>query len=239
MNVDCNNFGKLLKQILTDLDRCDFIAFDGEFSGLKTIPFASEDEFQCEEEFYQRMKDTCINFSLLQLGLCMFRWQEGQYVPTCYNFYLKNNTANGRKANNLMMSQVDCLEFLSKNKMDWKRLFHHGITSTRLSEKATIERKCREGIEEPPKEYVFLQMQDQLTVQEIMAKIAEFKKSDRKDTIIDFVNKSVFHEVKRKANVQLDKDANLKLKDYEYVLRQNKNQPKGGKPRYKEAQKPI
>jgi|JI6StandDraft_1071083.scaffolds.fasta_scaffold40976_6 hypothetical protein len=81
------------------------------------------------------MKDTCINFCLLQLGLCMFRWRDGKYVPACYNFYIKNNTANGRKANNILMAQVDCLDFLSRNKMDFKRVFHRGITSTRLSEK--------------------------------------------------------------------------------------------------------
>lgn len=46
MNIDQSNFSKSLSQILLDLDNCDFIAFDGEFSGLKTIPFASENEFQ-------------------------------------------------------------------------------------------------------------------------------------------------------------------------------------------------
>jgi len=65
----------------------------------------------------------------------MFRWRDGKYVPACYNFYIKNNTANGRKANNILMAQVDCLDFLSRNKMDFKRVFHRGITSTRLSEK--------------------------------------------------------------------------------------------------------
>lgn len=43
MNVDNTNFFKLLPQILSDLEQCDFVSFDGEFSGLKTIPFASED----------------------------------------------------------------------------------------------------------------------------------------------------------------------------------------------------
>lgn len=81
------------------------------------------------------MKDTCINFSLLQIGLCMFHWKDGKYEPSCYNFYLKHNTGDGRRTNNVMMTQVDCLDFLSRNKMDWNRVFHLGITSSRLSEK--------------------------------------------------------------------------------------------------------
>lgn len=74
---------------------------------------------------------------MLQLGLCMFVWRGGKYVPTCYNFYVKGNTASDR-ANNVMMGQVDCLDFLARNKMDFKRVFHGGITSTQLSQKALV-----------------------------------------------------------------------------------------------------
>lgn len=81
---------------------------------------------------------------------------------------------------------------------------------------------------------MFLQKQDQLIVQQITEKVAEFKKSDQKELIIDFVNKSVFSEVKRRLNLQLEKDP--KLKNFEYILRSMKNQPKGYKLKEAEVQ---
>ena len=81
---------------------------------------------------------------------------------------------------------------------------------------------------------MFLQKQDQLIVQQITEKVAEFKKSDQKELIIDFVNKSVFSEVKRRLNLQLEKDP--KLKNFEYILRSMKNQSKGYKLKEAEVQ---
>lgn len=120
------------------------------------------------------MKDTCINFSLLQLGLCMFEFKDKAYVPKCYNIYLKNNTAT-KGVNNCVISQVDCLDFLARNKMDLGRVFSKGITNTRLADKAFVEKKCKEGIQELPKEYIFLAQQDQIVVDNLISKLTEFK----------------------------------------------------------------
>lgn len=86
---------------------------------------------------------------------------------------------------------------------------------------------------------MFLQKKDQDLVDDILAKIKEFKKSDSKGLVVDFVNRTVYSEVKRLSNIQLDKEAKLNLKEFEYVLRQTANQPKNEKPKYVEVKKPT
>lgn len=176
------------------------------------------------------MKDTCINFSLLQLGLCMFSFKDKAYVPHCYNIYIKNNT--GRPGvNNCALSQIECLDFLARNKMDLGRVFSRGIESVRMREREFVERKCKEGIQEAPKEYVFLAQKDQGVLEEVVGRLTEFRGGKEKEIQVDFVNRTVFNEIKKKFNLQMDKDQKRELKEFEYVVRQNKNKSKVAKPK--------
>jgi hypothetical protein len=47
--------------------------------------------------------------------------------------------------------------------------------------------------------------------------------------MVDFVNKSVYNEIRRKSNAQLDKDPKMKLKEFEYMIRQTRNNSKVNK----------
>ena len=64
---------------------------------------------------------------------------------------------------------------------------------------------------------------DQVLVDIILQKIIDFKKGKEKEITIDFVNKTVLNEIKKKLNIQMDKGSKLDLKDFEYIIRQNKN----------------
>lgn len=73
MDIDLRNFQKEKQTILARIKKSSFISFDFEFTGLTTdFPSCREHEFQDEEEHYQRLKQICINFAVLQFGITCF-----------------------------------------------------------------------------------------------------------------------------------------------------------------------
>lgn len=82
-------------------------------------------------EFYERIKETAYNFRIIQLGLAAFVYDEGKYIPHVYNFYISPTTfAPG--FNNVVVCEVESMEFLARNHLDFNRVFSSGIKSRRL-----------------------------------------------------------------------------------------------------------
>jgi hypothetical protein len=88
MQIDSRNFEYHIDLILQEIETAHFVAFDCEFTGLVTQTDRIEGLYPDHQEFYERIKETALNFNLLQFGITLFHYQEGEYYPRSYNFYV-------------------------------------------------------------------------------------------------------------------------------------------------------
>eukprot|EP00301_Raphidiophrys_heterophryoidea_P005126 c12187_g1_i2.p1 GENE.c12187_g1_i2~~c12187_g1_i2.p1 ORF type:complete len:512 (-),score=111.10 c12187_g1_i2:184-1719(-) len=100
--------------LMDDLQTCDFVAMDGEMTG---ISIESETELLTDspEVRYAKMKAVCQRYSLIQLGLCLFNYdeQKSRLVAKPYNFYLFPNSSR-----DITLSS-SAVTFLRGNNMDF------------------------------------------------------------------------------------------------------------------------
>lgn len=54
------------------IDSCDFIAIDGEFTGLRNGPDVTA--YDTPSLYYTKLRDGSLNFLLIQVGLCTFKF---------------------------------------------------------------------------------------------------------------------------------------------------------------------
>lgn len=83
--IDIKNFENLLPQIVQQLQACDFIAIDFEFSALSIDLLDELTKYDSIEEQYQKTKYLCKNNHILQMGLSLFTWDGKNmvYKGTC------------------------------------------------------------------------------------------------------------------------------------------------------------
>eukprot|EP00057_Strongylocentrotus_purpuratus_P021327 XP_011675801.1 PREDICTED: poly(A)-specific ribonuclease PARN-like [Strongylocentrotus purpuratus] len=90
MEVTIDNFNEALKLMSSALDHCSFVAIDGEFTGLHSG--SSPGVFDTPAERYQHLKENCCDFLLIQLGVCIFKYEKQKkgygYVAYPFNFYV-------------------------------------------------------------------------------------------------------------------------------------------------------
>ena len=70
MELTKDNYYDIETQILKDIEECDFIAFDLEFSGL--IQNKSK-IYDSPEEYFTKLKYNAENFRIIQLGITIFK----------------------------------------------------------------------------------------------------------------------------------------------------------------------
>ena len=105
-----------------------------------------------------------MNFKLLQLGITAFIFDGSNYIPKPYNFYIASST-HTPSYNNVMVCEVESMEFLANNNLNFHRVFTKGIKSSRLYAKDGKEQKHRNH-PGPPISYknMFFLPDDQLLV---------------------------------------------------------------------------
>ena len=70
MELTRDNYYDIEIKILKDIEECDFIAFDLEFSGLIQNKFKIYDS---PEEYFIKLKYNAENFRIIQFGICTFK----------------------------------------------------------------------------------------------------------------------------------------------------------------------
>ena len=78
-----------------------------------------------------------MNFNLLQLGLTLFHYHEGQYYPKSYNFYVSG--AARPAFNKIIVAEWESMAFLARNGMDFSNAFMYGIDYHRLENEEEAE----------------------------------------------------------------------------------------------------
>ena len=130
MQIDSRNFDEHIDLILKDIETAHFVSFDCEFTGLVTQMQHIEGLFPDHREFYERIKETALNFNLLQLGLTLFHYHDGEYYPKAYNFYVSGAARSG--FNKIIVAEWESMAFLARNGMDFSNAFKYGIDYRRL-----------------------------------------------------------------------------------------------------------
>jgi len=68
----CLDFYQLLPEIEQAIADSDFIAIDGEFTGLHNGTMVSI--FDTAAQYYQKLRSNCMDFLMVQFGLCAVKY---------------------------------------------------------------------------------------------------------------------------------------------------------------------
>ncbi|CAF1293647.1 unnamed protein product [Rotaria sordida] len=125
MDVNRDNFYGVLPEILNDINNADYVAIDGEFTGI--LPFNKMNYFDTPAERYKRHYECDRHYLMIQVGLAMVRCinpTENRYALKAYNFYLyPENEIDAFD----FRSKSSSLQFLAANHFDFTQLFLKGI----------------------------------------------------------------------------------------------------------------
>lgn len=68
----CLDFYQLLPEIEKDIEECNFISIDGEFTGLHNGTMVSL--FDTAAQYYEKLRSNCMDFLMVQFGLCAVKY---------------------------------------------------------------------------------------------------------------------------------------------------------------------
>lgn len=129
MDVTKENFNEALKLMRSALDHCSFVAIDGEFTGLHSG--SSPSVFDTPEERYQHLKENCSDFLLIQLGICIFKFERQKkgygYVAYPFNFYVFPRPSLRATPDERFLCQSSSIDFLVSHGFDFNKVFYQGI----------------------------------------------------------------------------------------------------------------
>ncbi|KAK7862589.1 hypothetical protein R5R35_004199 [Gryllus longicercus] len=147
MEVTRLNFGEIIPELENDITSSHFLAIDGEFTGLHTGQ--DFNAFDTPQQYYAKLRSGGMDFLLVQLGLCTFRYNKdtGQFTHKAYNFYVFPRPFSRSAPDPRFLCQSSSLDFLVSQGFDFNKLFKEGIPYLTEAE----EKKLREQLEEKQK----------------------------------------------------------------------------------------
>uniref|UniRef100_A0A8D0L5E2 Poly(A)-specific ribonuclease PARN n=1 Tax=Sphenodon punctatus TaxID=8508 RepID=A0A8D0L5E2_SPHPU len=148
MEIIRNNFKDHLNKVYEAIEEADFLAIDGEFSGISDGPSVSAltNGFDTPEERYQKLKKHSMDFLLFQFGLCTFKYDptEAKYIMKSFNFYIFPKPFNRTSPDVKFVCQSSSIDFLANQGFDFNKVFRNGIPYLNQEE----ERQLREQYDE-------------------------------------------------------------------------------------------
>lgn len=180
MDITRKNFVTLLPEIEAAIAECDFVALDCELSGLRKGKAGHL--FDDHEERYVKLRDGCMDYKLIQLGLsCFKRGEDGCYQCTSYNVYVFPYKVNGLPHSTHLERNVElqasAIQFLRQNGFDFNFLFDQGIGWLNvLEEREVVEAFEKMDAAAEDKPYVIPQDQTEF-VNNVVAQIESFIKN--------------------------------------------------------------
>uniref|UniRef100_A0A8C3SBT9 Poly(A)-specific ribonuclease n=1 Tax=Chelydra serpentina TaxID=8475 RepID=A0A8C3SBT9_CHESE len=148
MEIIRSNFKDNLNKVYEAIEEADFLAIDGEFSGISDGPSVSTltNGFDTPEERYQKLKKHSMDFLLFQFGLCSFKYDhtEAKYIMKSFNFYIFPKPFNRSSPDVKFVCQSSSIDFLANQGFDFNKVFRNGIPYLNQEE----ERQLREQYDE-------------------------------------------------------------------------------------------
>ncbi|XP_053550675.1 poly(A)-specific ribonuclease PARN [Bombina bombina] len=197
MEVTRSNFKENLQKVYLAIEEADFLAIDGEFSGISDGPSVSTltNGFDTPEERYLKLKKHSMDFLLFQFGLCTFKFDitESKYLMKCFNFYIFPKPFNRNSPDKKFVCQSSSIDFLANQGFDFNKVFRNGIPYLNQEE----ERQLRDQYEDKrsqsngastmsyvspnaPKTPVNVPDEQKGFIEKMVEKVEEFLKEERK-----------------------------------------------------------
>ncbi|XP_077299872.1 poly(A)-specific ribonuclease PARN-like [Arctopsyche grandis] len=213
MDVTRHNFFELLPEIEAAIDASDFLSIDGEFTGLSSTNAINT--FDTPAECYQHFKTSSKDFLLIQFGLSTFRWdaKSQSYKHSDFTFFLFPRPQLKSAPDKVFSCQSSSIDFLSKHKFDFNKLFYDGISYVdtieearlrdRIQDKQQVEKETKLTSNDSSilKNSISIPESFQLQVNEICERVKKFLEDDQmEDVVIERLNafqrKIIYQELK-------------------------------------------
>ncbi|KAK7078553.1 hypothetical protein SK128_024198 [Halocaridina rubra] len=139
MEITKRNFKSLLPNILDAIEKCDFIAIDAEFTGLRPTGY-NLCELDTLEERYAKIRHSAQQYGMIQFGISTFRYSPNtkRYTHATFCFYLLAKPG----ANEVI--DTSSLNFLANNGFDFNKLYKDGLPYMTLKEEGEKKLKLKE-----------------------------------------------------------------------------------------------
>ncbi|XP_068607527.1 poly(A)-specific ribonuclease PARN [Brachionichthys hirsutus] len=148
MEVTRKNFKDCLKAVHGALEEADFLAIDGEFSGISDGPNVSAltNGLDTPEERYAKLKKHSMEFLLFQFGLCTFKFDQSKskYIIKPFNFYIFPKPFNRTSPDIKFICQSSSIDFLASQGFDFNKVFCNGIPYLNQEEEAQLREQTEE-----------------------------------------------------------------------------------------------
>ena len=97
MDVTSANFAEAMARLEAVLPGCAFVAFDEEMTGIQlnasTVPAFGD----TPEQRYAKMRRVATEFTLMQVGICVFTAEDDAFVAHPFNFYVCPDANSGAR----------------------------------------------------------------------------------------------------------------------------------------------
>ncbi|XP_052241794.1 poly(A)-specific ribonuclease PARN-like isoform X2 [Dreissena polymorpha] len=201
MDVTKKNFKESLAQIQQAITECNFIAIDGEFTGLNHAGASHCAVFDTPEERYHKLVEGASDFLLIQFGLCTFTFdgETKKYTAKPFNFYIFPRPFSRAAPDIRFTCQSSSLDFLLSQGFDFNKMIGEGISYLRPADEARLKdqvQKKHEVFSSPafitpgntsqggiPKGPVEIPPEMESFVEEICKKVEKFLESGEHETL--------------------------------------------------------
>ncbi|RNA14887.1 poly(A)-specific ribonuclease PARN isoform X1 [Brachionus plicatilis] len=149
MDVTIDNFEQILPEIKQKIEECTFCSIDCELTGI--TQYKNLNSFDTPRIRYEKIKNNDNNFLILQFGLCLFKYNEGDksYETNAYNCYLFPRSVNCKYSRDLSFSCLNSsLEFLIEQNFDFNKVFKKGVSFVSKDQEEILRHKLELDLEE-------------------------------------------------------------------------------------------
>lgn len=210
MDVVNENFYQLLPEIEQAIAECDFIAIDGEFTGLHNGTMVSI--FDTATQYYLKLRSNCMDFLMVQFGLCAVKYntEKKKFTYRAYNFYTFPKPMSRYAPDCRFLCQSSSMEFLSNHNFDFNKLFKHGIPFLTVPDEQVLQNELLNRYKQnclqsqtPSKvsDYIPIPENHKAEIEIACEKVKELLESETSSEIIiaektnSFVRKLIYQEV--------------------------------------------
>lgn len=148
MEVTRKNYKDSLSTVYSAIEESDFLAIDGEFSGISDGPNVSAltNGLDTPEERYTKLKKHSMDFLLFQFGLCTFKYDQtkSKYITKPFNFYIFPKPFSRTSPDIKFICQSSSIDFLASQGFDFNKVFCHGIPYLNQEEEAQLREQTEE-----------------------------------------------------------------------------------------------
>ncbi|KAL0105870.1 hypothetical protein PUN28_015945 [Cardiocondyla obscurior] len=144
IEVTNENFNEVYPQLEHALKNANFIAIDGEFTGIEGEDVKNS-LFDSVHERYENNRSHIQPYIIIQFGITAFRrlQNENKYTAEAYNFFLLPRSIPSK--NRHFLWQVKALEFLSAYKLDFNKIVYQGISYIDQDDEANLQQQFKEN----------------------------------------------------------------------------------------------